>query len=67
MEQPPFQPTVLGGALYGRGTADNKGQFMAHVMAIRSFLETFGDLPVRVKFILDGEEESGSPSLPWIA
>ncbi|MCI7795555.1 MAG: M20/M25/M40 family metallo-hydrolase [Lachnospiraceae bacterium] len=64
---PPFTPTVLRGVLYGRGTADNKGQFMAHIMAIRSYLETFGDLPVHVKFILDGEEESGSPSLAWIA
>ncbi|MBQ7797438.1 MAG: M20/M25/M40 family metallo-hydrolase [Lachnospiraceae bacterium] len=64
---PPFAPTVLGDRIYGRGVADNKGQFMAHVMAIQSYLEIFGDLPVHVKFILDGEEESGSPSLPWIA
>lgn len=64
---PPFIPTEVYGRLYGRGVADNKGQFMAHVMAVRSFLEFFGDVPVNVKFILDGEEESGSPSLPWIA
>lgn len=64
---PPFQPTVIGDKLYGRGVADNKGQFMAHVMAIRAYQETFGELPVHIKFILDGEEESGSPSLPWIA
>lgn len=64
---PPFEPTVINNTLYGRGTADNKGQFMAHVMAVRSYLETFGNVPVNIKFILDGEEESGSPSLPWIA
>ena len=63
----PFQPTVKDGRLYGRGTADNKGQFMAHVMAVRAFLELFEDVPVHIKFLLDGEEESGSPSLPWIA
>lgn len=63
---PPFTPTEKQGVLYGRGVADNKGQFMAHVMAVRSYLETFGDVPVNVKFILDGEEESGSPSLPWL-
>lgn len=63
---PPFVPTEIEGVLYGRGVADNKGQFMAHVMAVRSFLEVLGDVPVNVKFILDGEEESGSPSLPWL-
>lgn len=63
---PPFIPTEKLGILYGRGVADNKGQFMAHVMAVRSYLEAFGEVPVHVKFILDGEEESGSPSLPWI-
>ncbi len=65
-DTPPFIPTEKLGVLYGRGVADNKGQFMAHLMAVRSCLETFGKLPVHVKFILDGEEESGSPSLPWI-
>ena len=64
---PPFRPTVIGDKLYGRGVADNKGQFMAHVMAVQSYMEVLGDVPVNVKFILDGEEESGSPSLPWIA
>ena len=63
----PFTPTVISGVLYGRGAADNKGQFMAHVMAVRSFLELFEDVPLHIKFLLDGEEESGSPSLPWIA
>lgn len=63
---PPFEPTEIDGVLYGRGVADNKGQFMAHVMAVRSYLELCGDVPVNVKFILDGEEESGSPSLPLV-
>ena len=60
---PPFEPTIINGKMYGRGTADNKGQFLAHILAIRSFLEVTGDLPVNVKFVLDGEEEDGSPSM----
>ena len=58
---PPFQPTVVNGRLYGRGTADNKAQLLAHLLAVRSYLETVGSLPVNVKFVLEGEEESGSP------
>lgn len=61
---PPFEPTVKNGRLYGLGTADNKGQFLAHILAVRSWLAVTGDVPVGVKFILDGEEESGSPSMP---
>jgi len=61
---PPFVPTVKDGRLYGLGTADNKGQFLAHILAARSFLAVEGYVPVNVKFILDGEEESGSPSMP---
>ena len=64
---PPFTPTVIDERLYGRGTADNKGQFMTHLMAIRACMEVMGEVPVNVKIILDGEEESGSPSLEWIA
>ena len=66
-KSPPFEPVLVGDRLYGRGTADNKGQFMAHLMAIRAFMEVQGDVPVNIKLILDGEEESGSPSLEWIA
>ena len=60
---PPFEPTIINGRMYARGTADNKGQFLAHILAARSFLAVDGDLPVNVKFILDGEEENGSPSM----
>ena len=59
----PFEPVVKDGRLYGRGTADNKGQFLAHIHALRSYLAVHGDIPIHAKFVLDGEEETGSPSM----
>ncbi len=64
---PPFEPTLIDGTLYGRGVADNKGQFLPHILVAKAYLELFGDLPINMKFILDGEEESGSPGMPQIA
>ncbi len=60
---PPFEPTVREGAVYGRGAGDNKGQFLAHIYAVQALRETTG-CPVGVKLLIEGEEESGSPSLP---
>lgn len=62
---PPFEPTLRDGALYGRGAADNKGQLLAHVAAIDA-LQRVGDLPVGVKFLIEGEEEVGSPHLAGV-
>ena len=65
---PPFEPTVRGTDLYGRGASDDKGQMFTHVKAIESYLRTIGRLPVNVKCLFDGEEEVGSPSLmPFVA
>ncbi len=62
----PFVPTVRDGKLFGRGTCDNKGQHMAHAKAVESYLRSEGSLPCSVKFIVEGEEEIGGPSLPAI-
>jgi len=60
---PPFEPTVIDDFLYARGASDDKGQVYVHVKAVEAHLKTHGRLPVNVKFIVEGEEESGGASL----
>lgn len=60
---PPFEPTVRDGALYARGSADDKGQVLAHMLAAEAWMKVAGKLPIRVKFFIEGEEEIGSPNL----
>ncbi|WP_117595590.1 M20/M25/M40 family metallo-hydrolase [Haloprofundus halophilus] len=67
---PPFEPTVREGPdgrerIYARGAGDNKGQWFAHLCAVRALRETTG-LPVNVTLLLEGEEESGSPHLDQV-
>jgi len=62
-ESAPFRPEVRNGKIYGRGTADNKGQLLAHVLAVRTWLQMRGELPINVKMIFEGEEECDSPHL----
>ncbi len=65
---PPFEPTVVDGKLYARGASDDKGQVFAHLKAMEALLRTQGELPVNVRFIIEGEEENGSTHLyPFIA
>lgn len=64
---PPFEPTIRDGKVYGRGTGDNKGQLLAHVLAVKTMLDLEGRLPVNVKFLFEGEEENTSHNLePFI-
>jgi acetylornithine deacetylase/succinyl-diaminopimelate desuccinylase-like protein len=63
----PFKPEVRDGRIWGRGVADNKGQFLAHVLAVRAYTESRTELPVNVKFLLEGEEECSSPFLATFA
>ncbi len=60
----PFEPVVEGDRIWGRGAGDNKGQHLALLNAIALWKETRGELPVRVKVILEGDEETGSVPLP---
>ncbi len=59
---PPFDPRLADGIIYARGAADNKGQIMAHVLGVEAALAA-GELPVNVLFVVEGEEEIGSPNL----
>lgn len=61
-ETPPFEASVRGERLYGRGAADNKGPFIVHTMALEQLLRRRADLPLKITFLLEGEEEIGSPS-----
>jgi acetylornithine deacetylase/succinyl-diaminopimelate desuccinylase-like protein len=63
-ESPPFEPVLRDGKLYARGASDDKGQAYMHVKAAEAYLQTSGRLPVNLKFMLEGEEESGSVHLP---
>ena len=67
-DSPPFEPTQKNGALYARGACDDKGQMFMHAKAAESYLASEeGTLPVNLKFIIEGEEESGSVHLaPFI-
>ena len=65
---PPFEPTLRGQDLYGRGASDDKGQMFAHVKALESYLCSHGRLPVNVICLFEGEEEIGSRHLKtWVA
>ena len=60
---PPFEPTIRDGRIWARGIGDNKGQHFAQILALESHLKIHGDLPCNVIFLLEGEEEIGSPHI----
>ena len=60
----PFEPVIEGDRIWGRGAGDNKGQHLAMLSAIAVWRELHGELPIRVKVILEGDEETGSKPLP---
>lgn len=57
---PPFEPTVRDGKLYARGATDDKGQMITHLFSTEAWLKTEGELPIQIKFVIEGEEECGS-------
>ena len=62
-ESGPFEPEVRDNKLYARGASDDKGQVFMHVKAVEALMKKTGGLPVNVKFLIEGEEEVGSPNL----
>jgi acetylornithine deacetylase/succinyl-diaminopimelate desuccinylase-like protein len=62
-DSPPFEPTIRDGKLFARGVSDDKGQFVARLFAIDALLDQNNELPCRVKFIIEGEEETSSVHL----
>ena len=61
-QTPPFEPVIRDGKIFARGSADDKGQFYMHVKALEIMCQTHS-LPGNIKFIIEGEEEIGSPNL----
>src|ERR671910_484931 len=59
----PFEPTVRDGSLYARGVADDKGDVLARIQALRIYGEVHCPPPFKLKFFIEGEEEVGSPNL----
>lgn len=62
-ESDPFEPTLRDGNLYARGVADDKGDVLARIQALRLYAQEHGELPFKLKFFIEGEEEVGSPNL----
>ncbi len=62
-DSPAFEPTIRNGSIFARGSADDKGQVLTHLLAAESWMKAVGKLPIRVKFLIEGEEEISSPSL----
>ncbi len=60
---PPFEPSITDGIITARGATDNKGQIMAHIQGVAELLARGEELPVNLIFLVEGEEEIGSPSL----
>ncbi|MEM1296544.1 MAG: dipeptidase, partial [Verrucomicrobiota bacterium] len=62
-DSPPFEPTVRDGVIFARGSTDNKGQNLAHILGVEASIAEDGDAPVNLIFLIEGEEEIGSPNL----
>ena len=62
-ETSPFEPDIRNDCLFARGSADDKGQVFIHLKSTQAFLEVAGELPLNIKFLVEGEEEIGSPNL----
>ena len=57
---PPFSGKIKGNKIFGRGSSDDKGELITRIKAVEAFLKTQGDVPCNIKFVIEGEEETGS-------
>jgi acetylornithine deacetylase/succinyl-diaminopimelate desuccinylase-like protein len=62
-DSPPFEPAIRNGKIFGRGTSDNKAQLFTYLKTVETMKAVFGELPISLKFLYEGEEEIGSPNL----
>ena len=60
---PPFEPVIKDGKIFARGATDDKGQLYVHIKSVEAYFKTRGSLPLNVKFLIEGEEETGSENL----
>jgi acetylornithine deacetylase/succinyl-diaminopimelate desuccinylase-like protein len=65
-DSPPFEPAIRDGVFYARGAADNKGDLVARLAGLHAYKEVHGQFPVAIKFLVEGEEETGSRSFESI-
>ena len=66
-DSPPFEPTVRDDKLYARGVSDNKGEIATRLAAVRALRAVYGELPLTIRWIIEGEEEVGSPHFGALA
>ena len=59
----PFSAKVKGNKIFGRGSADDKGELITRIKAVEAFLKETGDVPCNIKFVIEGEEETGSANI----
>jgi acetylornithine deacetylase/succinyl-diaminopimelate desuccinylase-like protein len=59
-DDPPFSGKLKGNKIFGRGSADDKGELITRIKAVEAYLKTTGDIPCNIKFVIEGEEETGS-------
>jgi len=66
-ESPPYEPAIRNGFLFARGASDDKGEIVTRIHAIEAWQKTQGALPFKIKWLIEGEEEVGSPHFhPWV-
>ena len=64
-ESSPFEPTIRNGKIFARGVTDNKNEIVCRLQAIKAYNEIYDKTPINIKFLIEGEEEIGSPNLPY--